>query len=99
MVAKLLIPLTSDRRSEFEPCQRVVFLENKTKQKNSAPPCPSSLTCIIKNAIHVVQTTMLESKRHAGIKERNKELAPSKIVISFVCFVPLRLLPAGIGVL
>ena len=47
----------------------------------------------------MIQTTMLESKGHAGIKERNKELALSKIVISFVCFVPLRLLPASIGVL
>ena len=52
-----------------------------------------------KKAIHVVQTTILESKGHAGTKERNKEFAPSKIVICFVCFVPLCLLSASIGVL
>lgn len=52
-----------------------------------------------KKAIHVVQHTMLESKGHAGTKERSKELTPSKIVISFVCFVPLCLLAASLGVL
>ena len=94
-MAKLLIPLTSDRRSEFDPCERVVFLDKK-----KLCSAMSLFTHVYnKKAIHVVQTTMLESKGHAGIKERNKGLAPSEIVISFVCFVPLRPLPASIGVL
>ena len=65
MVAERLIPLTSDRRSEFEPCQRVVFLD----KKNSAPTSMSSLTCVINSPFTWYKPPCWRARDMLGQKE------------------------------